>query len=135
MFKVFITLLLALSTAACMAQVQVPNPPAVKAPNVTIGDYTVWASYPDQADFVLNFVEQRLLISVFEGPEDSDWNTVHYLANVGQVAEGIYRAELDDTFWVEVNTVTGETFWYNNCRTTSYRLPCGSPHVTAYGAR
>jgi len=125
MLKVILTLLLtALITALCMCQ----SPVAVKAPNVSIGKYSVWSVYPDVADFVLDYQTQRLMISIYEGPEDSDWNTQHYLAIVGQVAEHVYRAEVSESFWVEVNALTGETFWYNYCLTTCYRLPCRDDH-------
>lgn len=96
----------------------------IMAPNVSVGEHTVWSAYPDKADFVLNLTTQRLLLSLFTGPEASDWNSVHYAAHVGQVAPHVYRAEVTPMFWVEVNTLSGETFWYNSCITACYRLPC-----------
>jgi len=124
MFKVITILLLVLVALHYVGNAQVPPASTGAAPNVSVSDRSVWSVYPDVADFVLNLVEQRLLISVFRGPAASDYESVHYVAHVGQVAPHVYRAEVTPQFWVEVNVLSGETFWYNSCTTTCYRMPC-----------
>lgn len=124
MFKVITILLLLLVALHHVGNAQVPPGFPGTAPNVSVGEHSVWSVYPDVADFVLNLTEQRLLVSLFHGPDASDYESVHYVAHVGQVAPHVYRAEVTPQFWVEVNLLSGETFWYNSCITTCYRLPC-----------
>lgn len=122
MEKVFIILLFVLASLHALGQATKVRPSL--AHNVSVGETTVWSVYPDDADFVLNIRDQRLMLSTFIGPEASDWHTEYYVAHVGQVAPYVYRAEVSPMFWVEVHVLTGETFWYNSCVTTCYRIPC-----------
>lgn len=127
MYQFFFTLLLVAVHGIASAQPQecAPSSTLEMAANVSVGEFSVWSAYPDRADFVLNFSHQRLVISLFEGPEPADWISLHYQALVGQVAPNVYRAEVNENFWVEVNTESGETYWHSNCVTTPFRLPCG----------
>lgn len=103
-----------------------------RATNVTIGEWTVTACYPDKAEFALRFKDMQLSVTLYDSTGTP--SEVLYDALLSQSDSEVFRAEICPQQWVEVNARTGITLAHYNCSTRVF-LPNGKTPVmaTRYG--
>ncbi len=91
------------------------------AENITVGPRSVWAMYPD-VEFILCRRDMKLHITVIDDLGESQDQTLEAL--VSQMADNIYRAEVDENTWVQVNTSDGTTCVYQHCVARVFKPNC-----------
>lgn len=115
MIKSIITTAMALLlvTGAAVGQVKLPPEKATKntAQNVSVGPCTAIALYPD-VEIMLSFCGQLVRVSYNNGTKEV---ADEYEAVIGQISEGIYRADMADDCWIEVDRYTGVTIVHQYC--------------------
>lgn len=85
-----------------------------KAPNVTVGRYTITVSYPT---LEVRMYPQEHKVRVTNTDRYGDTQNQVLEALVSKVTTWIWRAEIDDSTWLEINTATGATFVHAHCIT------------------
>ena len=109
--QLFFTLIICAFSAAMFAQTNItlPEAPASNCQNVSIGKSTLIAVYPE-VEFTISFRDMKVYVA-YEG------QTQVLDAAVSQVTNGIYRAEINEGMWVEINAYTGIALVYQHCFT------------------
>lgn len=87
---------------------------SLRASNVTIGRYTITALYPDM-EFRFYPAEMKIRISRTDSLGQTQDQVLDAL--VSQVTGFIYRADVCENTFVEINAATGSTFVHQHCIT------------------
>ena len=74
-------------------------------PNITVGEQTILAVYPEMAEFVINVPKSQLTIVRF----DKNDRQSTYQVILTQTEPHLYRADFCGSSWLEVNTINGST--------------------------
>lgn len=86
----------------------------LKAPNVSVGTYTITAAYPT-VEFRLYPADMKIMVSVTDNLGTTTDQVEEAL--VSQVTSWVWRAQLCENTFVEINTATGTTFVHQHCLT------------------
>lgn len=95
----------------------VPADYDTKASNVSVGRHTITAAYPN-IEFRMYPAEMKLRVTRTNLFGDTDDQVTEAL--VTQVTTWVYRAEVSETAFVEINAATGTTFVHQHCITTVF---------------
>lgn len=75
--------------------------------NVSVGESTILAYYPEMAEFVLSPLDGNVTILRYD--RDGNERSSTYKAIITQTAPDLYRAEFCGDSWLELDTTTGAT--------------------------
>ncbi len=98
--------------------IYLPATPATTdtAANFSIGKSTLMAGYHEQGVyFLLDFRYGTVTVST-DNHDDQEFQ-----ATISQVAPIVYRADISDYLWIELNAITGETIVHQRCLSRVFR--------------
>lgn len=79
--------------------------------NVSVGPYSLIAYY-DEMELHFFFEKNQIMLIAFSG----DSQTQHrYKASIERMSDHVYRADINGSAWIEVNTATGITVVHEDC--------------------